>query len=158
MKYVILKVDTTGLNIDSSDIVRVSLLAVDGASKTKRVFLVNPGLPIPIEASKISGIYDEDIKNAPSFEEIKGELLSIISNTPIVGHNLDFDLGFISKHMILENKSMSLMKLARVTGYSGPLTFKVLRKNYNVPEDFDTLDATNFIFQAMVQKINKRKR
>lgn len=159
MNYVILKVDTTGLDPTSADIIRISALRVDGEKQVKFSALVNPGRPIPSEASEISGVTDEDVKDAPSFEEVKESFLVFIDHLPIMGHNIEFDLKFINKYLDqpLENRCMSLMSLARAANHLGSLKFKALCKSYNITEP-DTLLATDLLFHRLLEDFQKRKR
>lgn len=159
MNYVILKVDTTGLDAASADIVKISALRIDGDNKVKFSALVNPGCPIPKEASEISGITDEDVKDAPSFEEVKESFLAFIDHLPVMGHNIEFDLKFVNKHLEtpLNNRCMSLMSLARAANYSGSLKFKALCKSYNISEP-DVLLATDALFRKLLEDFQKRKR
>lgn len=57
--------------------------------------LVNPGRPIPAQASAVHGIGDLDVSFAPSFAEAGRELLSFIEGAVLVAHNAPFDLGFL---------------------------------------------------------------
>ena len=57
--------------------------------------LVNPGRPIPAQASAVHGIGDLDVSFAPSFAEAGRELLAFIEGAVIVAHNAPFDLGFL---------------------------------------------------------------
>ena len=49
-------------------IIQMSYIKVmpDG-SETRKNLYVNPGMPIPEEVVALSGISDEDVKNAPTF-------------------------------------------------------------------------------------------
>ena len=58
---------------------------------------VNPGIEIPAEASRIHGIYDEDVKNEVSFEDIAQGLRDFIGARPLVGHKVNFDKKFLSE-------------------------------------------------------------
>ena len=68
--------ETTGLDVVSSRVVQIALLQVleDGSSREWET-LVNPGVPIPPATTAIHGITDEDVKDAPRFEEIAEALL-----------------------------------------------------------------------------------
>jgi DNA polymerase III epsilon subunit-like protein len=57
--------------------------------------LVNPGRPIPAQASAVHGISDLDVSFAPSFAEAGRGLLTFIEGAVIVAHNAPFDLGFL---------------------------------------------------------------
>lgn len=59
--------------------------------------LVNPGVPIPPSVTAIHGISDEDVKDAPTFEQLAVKLASGLSKTDYCGYNVDFDLRFLTE-------------------------------------------------------------
>ena len=161
MKYVVIKVDTTGLNPDTADIVRISAIRVDGENRIKFDKYINPGYHIPEAASEISGIIDEDVKDCPCFSEIKKELLEFIGDYPIIGHNISFDLSFINKNLNtpLKNRSMSLMDMARAYDYEGILKFASMCKYYGVPYSkcYSTVELTDMLFKSMIKYYVQKK-
>lgn len=161
MKYVIIKVDTTGLSPDVADVVHISAIRVDEEHKATFDKFVNPGYHIPEAASEISNIFDEDVKDCPCFNDIKNELLEFIGDYPIIGHNIKFDLGFINKNLDapLQNKSMSLMDMARACGYNGSLKFMALCKYYGVPYfmHYSTIELTDMLFNSMINYYKQKK-
>ena len=70
--------ETTGINIAKDRIVEISVLKVmpNGKEEQKTV-RVNPGMHIPEQASAIHGIYDEDVKDCPTFKEIAKDLVKL---------------------------------------------------------------------------------
>lgn len=60
-------------------------------------WLFNPGIPIPPDASKVSGITDEMVKDAPTFAEKAPAIraLLIVADV-VVAHNLFFDIHMVS--------------------------------------------------------------
>ncbi len=88
--------ETTGTDISKDRIVEISLakLYPDGKEEIN-TFRINPGIPIPPEASAVHGIKDEDVKDKPTFSELSEILLGILSNSDLCGYNLlkfDFPL------------------------------------------------------------------
>ena len=81
-------IESTGINVASDRIVEISILKIntDGTEevKTKRI---NPEMPIPIESSLIHGIYDEDIKDEPTFKQIAKGLAQFLDNCDLGGYN-----------------------------------------------------------------------
>ncbi len=89
--------ETTGIDVTKERIVEISLLKLfpDGSEKITTL-LVNPGISIPAEASKVHGIYDLMVANEPTFKEISTSLLGIFSDSDISGYNiLNYDLPLI---------------------------------------------------------------
>ena len=94
--------ETTGVNIASDRIVEISILKAmpDGSElvKTKRV---NPEMPIPLASSLIHGIYDEDVKDAPTFKEIGNEIAQFLEDTDLAGYNLNkFDIPVLMEEFL----------------------------------------------------------
>lgn len=57
--------------------------------------LVNPGMHIPAEASRVNRIYDNDVAGAPGYSDIAGKLAEMLIGQTILGYNVTFDLAFI---------------------------------------------------------------
>ena len=88
--------ETTGTDIANDRIVEISLVKLfpDGKEE-KNTFRVNPGIPIPPEASAVHGIKDEDVKDKPTLAELAPKLLEIFKDSDLCGYNLlkfDFPL------------------------------------------------------------------
>ena len=58
-------------------------------------YLINPGMPIPREASKVSGLYDQDVAKSPAFESVAQKIWQLLSNAILIAHNFNFDMGFL---------------------------------------------------------------
>ncbi|MEY8868232.1 exonuclease domain-containing protein [Meridianimaribacter flavus] len=94
--------ETTGINISSDRIVEISILKVypDGKEETytKRV---NPTIPIPPEVTKVHGISDADVANAPTFKEISKEVHNLIKDADLGGFNSNrFDIPLLAEEML----------------------------------------------------------
>lgn len=87
--------ETTGRDPHADRIVEIA--AYDVVNKTSFQRLVNPGMRIPSEASRINGITDEMVKNAPSFAIAGKEFLDFTSGeVMLVAHNGElFDWPFL---------------------------------------------------------------
>ena len=91
--------ETTGTNVGSDRIVEISLLKmhIDGRREQKS-WRINPGIPIPAGATKIHGISDEDVKDAPKFSELAGEFRNFLEHCDLGGYNiLKFDLPLLAE-------------------------------------------------------------
>ncbi|MDR0820291.1 MAG: 3'-5' exonuclease [Endomicrobium sp.] len=97
---VFLDIETTGLDPEKgAKILEIAMLKVCGGIEERYESLVNPGLPIPSECSKIHAICDDMVKNSPSFDEIAGDVFSFIGHNVVVCHNAPFDLLFVHREL-----------------------------------------------------------
>lgn len=94
--FVVIDLETTGLRPNKDAIIQVCALRYEYQEPTEAfVSLVNPGRPIPSDASNVNNIYDEDVKDAPTMSEVTEDLLSFIGTSPLLGYNISFDLQFL---------------------------------------------------------------
>ncbi len=79
--------ETTGLDPDSSRI--VELAAVEGP-EARPAYLgrFDPGVPIPLEASRVHGITDEAVRGERRFEEAAAELQRLFEGRVLCGYNI----------------------------------------------------------------------
>src|ERR1700722_12776073 len=72
-------IESTGTDFVKDRIVEISILRVnvDGSQDIKTMRL-NPTIPIPVEASLIHGIYDEDVATASTFQQMAKEIFDFI--------------------------------------------------------------------------------
>jgi DNA polymerase-3 subunit epsilon len=88
---VVLDLETTGTKVQTDRIVEISLLKLlpDGSHeiKTRRL---NPGIPIPAEATAIHGITDADVANENSFRQIARSLVAYLEGCDLCGYNIWF--------------------------------------------------------------------
>lgn len=89
--------ETTGINPAKDRIVELAIIKLfpDG-KKIEKHSLLNPGIPIPPEASEVHGITDEMVKGKPSFRQISKSLLEFISDCDFLGYNcIRFDVPML---------------------------------------------------------------
>ena len=95
--YVVFDLETTGVDTQEDSIIEISAVKVKNhviADQFSR--LINPGTHIPAGATKINGITDEMVKEAPGLTEVLPEFLSFIEGEVLIGHNIQsFDLLFL---------------------------------------------------------------
>ncbi|HQW00507.1 MAG TPA: exonuclease domain-containing protein [Bacteroidia bacterium] len=94
---VFLDLETTGTNVGADRIVEIGLLKIfPNGSKDSRTYKVNPTIPIPEETSKIHGIYDKDVKDAPTFKDLSAELNTFLGGSDLGGYNSNkFDIPLL---------------------------------------------------------------
>src|SRR5262245_36923007 len=95
---VFLDTETTGLSPRFGDrVVEVALARFRGdVMENFYSALVNPERSISPGATRVHGIADRDVADAPRFREIAQQVYTEMEGAVLVGHNARFDLGFIS--------------------------------------------------------------
>lgn len=61
--------------------------------------MINPEMPIPREASRVSGITDEMVASAPTFPQLAAQIQAVLKDGILVAHNFGFDLGFLRSEL-----------------------------------------------------------
>lgn len=94
--------ETTGINVVKDRIVEISIVKVmpngEKIIKTKKV---NPTIPIPAETTKIHGISDEDVKDAPTFKDIAKDIAKFLEGADLAGYNmLRFDVPVLVEEFL----------------------------------------------------------
>lgn len=103
---IFIDLETTGINIANDRIVEISMLKIipnitEPQTLTMRL---NPMMPIPLEASKVHGIYDADVANCPSFAKAATELFEFLENCDLAGFNSNFfDIPLLSQEFLRVN-------------------------------------------------------
>jgi DNA polymerase-3 subunit epsilon len=68
----------------------------DGSIIEEYNVLINPGVPLPPEIVKITGITDADLVGAPSFKEAMPQIFRMFEKCSIImAHNLPFDQAIV---------------------------------------------------------------
>ncbi len=102
--------ETTGTEIGRDRIVEIAVVkvATDGqittlpaARGSENRWLINPGVPIPLEASLIHGIYDTDVKDAPTFADVAPKLFKFLFDCDLGGFNSNrFDIPLLAEEFL----------------------------------------------------------
>ncbi len=95
--YVVFDLETTGISVQEDLIIEISAIKVKGHQPVEEfTALINPETHIPAGATKVNGITDDMVKEAPRLIQVLPDFLSFIEGEILVGHNIQsFDLLFI---------------------------------------------------------------
>ncbi|MEQ8358106.1 MAG: exonuclease domain-containing protein [Cytophagales bacterium] len=96
--FAIIDIETTGGSYRYEKIIEIAIVIYDG-DKILDTFqsLINPEMLIPMHITRLTGISNDMVKNAPKFFEIAKEIVQITEDKIFVAHNVNFDFGFIKK-------------------------------------------------------------
>ena len=94
--YVALDVETTGLSARNEKIIEIGLVRVrNGVEVECYSTLIHPGREVSAHITQLTGITNKMLSTAPSIEDVLEDVLAFIGNDVIVGHNVNFDIGFM---------------------------------------------------------------
>ena len=157
--------ETTGTDIIEDRIIEVSVAKLmPDHSVTTKTLLINPEIPIPTVSSMVHGIYDEDVKDAPTFKKVAKELSRFFDGCDLAGFSIikfdvpilveeflraeiDFDLK--SKRLIDAQRIFHLMEKRNLSAAYKFYCNKNLDHAHSAEAD---TTATMEIIQAQVQR------
>ncbi len=98
---VVLDLETTGVWVEKDKIIEIALIkySPEGAKETYHT-RINPGMPISAVVSELTGISNEDVKNAPYFKEVASKIFAFIGDSDLAGFNVErFDLVLLRREL-----------------------------------------------------------
>lgn len=97
--FAVLDLETTGLIPGLDRIVEVSVVRMEPGAGPTHVLdtLVNPRRPVA--ATEIHGITDSDVADAPTFDEIAGDIVRAVSGCVLAAYNVYFDIKFLAHEL-----------------------------------------------------------
>ncbi|HSV30385.1 MAG TPA: 3'-5' exonuclease, partial [Candidatus Omnitrophota bacterium] len=96
----VLDTETTGLDVKLDRIVSIGAVRMHGQRLFRSTVidrLVNPGKAIPQRATAVHGITTAMVAGQPPAAEILPEVLAMLQDTVVVGHNIGFDLALLKR-------------------------------------------------------------
>ncbi|WP_373398895.1 3'-5' exonuclease [Algoriphagus halophilus] len=115
MEYAIVDIETTGGTAKNCGITEIAILIHDG-NKIIAEFetLLNPEQDIPIYITGLTGIDNEMVQNAPTFEEVGEKLWNLLHGRVFVAHSVNFDYGFVRESFARSGREFKADKLCTV--------------------------------------------
>ncbi|MBP9796895.1 MAG: 3'-5' exonuclease, partial [Chitinophagales bacterium] len=117
--YAIVDIETTGTNASYNCITEVAIYIHNGEKIVDEWHsLINPQSEIPNFIIQMTGISNEMVETAPTFEEVAPEIFSMLHDKIFVAHNAGFDYGFLKNHLgengfELRTKKLCTVRLSR---------------------------------------------
>ncbi|MEA4815843.1 MAG: PolC-type DNA polymerase III [Lachnospiraceae bacterium] len=98
--YIVFDIETTGLTAGYDKITEIGAVKI----KDKEIIdsystFINPGIPLPKEIIKLTGITDDMLADAPDISAELPRFIDFIGDGVLVAHNAAFDTGFIKQEM-----------------------------------------------------------
>lgn len=113
--YAVIDVETTGGQPAQDRITEIAIVKVQaGRVISEFSSLVNPGRRIPSYISKLTGITDQMVQQAPSFSELADTIATQLQGCLFVAHNVRFDYGFVKAELARCDIALNLAQLCTV--------------------------------------------
>ncbi|NDC44128.1 MAG: 3'-5' exonuclease, partial [Proteobacteria bacterium] len=116
--FTVLDTETTGLNVNEGHkIVSVGGIKIKSYQLLEDQILdelINPERDIPFASRNIHYISDDQVKDKPNIYQLEKKISNFIENTILVGHNVDFDIGFIKKNAAKTSLAVTVKKIPSI--------------------------------------------
>lgn len=107
---VVMDTETTGLGSDDEV---VEIAAISGAGDTLLHTLIRPTRPIPADATKVHGIGNTDVRDAPTMREIAPSIARVLEGKFVAVYNAEFDFRLLWQSMERTNAKPKLRRMSR---------------------------------------------
>ncbi|MCM1090383.1 MAG: 3'-5' exonuclease [Butyrivibrio sp.] len=117
--YISIDLETTGLHPKQDKIIEIGALKViDGQITETLSILVNPARALDEHIVQLTGIRDEQLRDAPYIEDVLPTVIDFLGDLPLLGHSILFDYSFLKKAAVdrklsFEKNAIDTLKLAR---------------------------------------------
>lgn len=119
-EYSVIDFETTGVSPLRDRVIEVGIVKVKNGKITDTFSsFVNPQMPIPYYITSLTGITENDVHDAPFFEDIVRQIIEFIGDSVLTAHNMSFDFGFLKNELqraeyeVPGNPTLCTLKLAR---------------------------------------------
>ncbi len=107
--FTVFDLETTGGRPESNGILEISMVKIKRKALAQQWgMLVNPQFPIPPIVKRMTGIHEEMVAEAPTFDRIAKQVSDFVESDILVVHNGPFDVQFLNYH--LERNSVASLQ------------------------------------------------
>lgn len=155
---VFVDIETNGINHIRGRVIEVAAIRVENGKVTQTFrSLIDPESELPYFITKLTGITNDDVKKAPTFDQIAEDLKAVLSDAIFVAHNVRFDYSFLKQEfsrlgMHFLPKQLCTVKLSRalyphVKGHK--LSDVIQRHNFSFNQRHRAYDDAAVLWQFM---------
>ena len=126
---IVFDLETTGLDFIRDRIIQISYIKVspDGTEERENIF-VNPEKPIPHEVVELTGITDDDVKDAPTFKTLAPQLCEKFKGCDFAGYNSNhFDIPMLAEEFLRAGIDFAFSKVRLIDAQT--IFHKMERRN-----------------------------
>jgi len=115
MLYAVVDIETTGGHASANGITEVAINIHDGNEIVESyTTLINPKQPIPVYITALTGIDDNMLLDAPTFDDVALQIYQLLNDKIFVAHNVNFDYSFLKHHLAAAGYDLQCKKLCTV--------------------------------------------
>jgi len=166
---VIFDIESTGLNIKLDRIIELAAIRVmpDGGRES-RCWLLNPGIPIPLESTAIHGITNEIVADCPHFGQVLDEIEAFFRGADLGGFNhTRFDIPLLAEEfsragLAFDAASRRIFDAQRIFHSKMPRDLPAALEFYcdgaELPDEPDTMESARAalkVFAAQLQRYSE---
>ncbi len=113
--FAIVDIETTGGHASANGITEIAIYIHNGEEVVDHYHtLINPLQEVPIFIQSLTGITNEMLADAPTFEMVAPQIFEFLDQKIFVAHNVNFDYSFINHHLKREGFNLNSKKLCTV--------------------------------------------
>ena len=162
---VVFDLETTGTNISHDRIIEIAMIKIfpsgEEEEKSRRL---NPTIPIPEETSLIHGIYDDDVKDEPTFKQVARSMAKFLEGCDLAGFNiLKFDVPVLVEEFLRAEvdfevdhrrlvDAQKIFHLMEKRNLSAALKFYTGKELVNAHSAMADTKATLDVFKAQIER------
>lgn len=162
-EFVVFDLETTGLDYKTNKVTEIGAVKIKNGRivETFSTF-VNPKQPISMEITKLTGITNDMVKDAPLLEDVIPDFYKFTKNAVLVGQNVQFDFGFIDYYSrqidyLFTNEMEDTMNIAKKHIFLRNYKLKTISEALNVPlinahRAINDAMATAKVFIKLIEK------
>lgn len=169
--FISIDLETTGLDPKTDKILEIAAIRYRNGKPTETFHtFVNPGRQVPERITELTGITQEQIQDAPTFNMVQTELLAFLQDDVLMAHNVLFDYSFLKRAVVnsggvtnkgtdtFEKRGVDTLKIARK--YLADLESRSLQAlclHYAIPLEahraLEDARATATLYREMAQAV-----
>ncbi len=112
---VLVDIETTGASPMYSKILEIAIIRIEGGVIVETLnTVIDPGISVPDTILSLTGIKEDEIKRAPSFNDISKDVKDLLEGAVFVAHNARFDYSFIKSEFAHLGINFSSKRLCTV--------------------------------------------
>lgn len=165
-KFAIVDIESTGNSPKNGDrIIQIAVVVMENETIVDQFSsFINPNMKIPPFIEQLTGISNELVTDAPTFEEVSDHIYSLLKGAYFVAHNVFFDLSFIKEEFnrlhypLLLNPIIDTVELSRIV-FPTERSYKLQDLAYSLKIEHENphrADSDAYVTAQIFQRILKK--